>query len=84
MGDALVINIWQNGKNIYTVGGLIEARDMSVYYDKADDIAYMVYLSEREERIGAEVESTTFVSVTTIENPGGDAVCNTFNRLIDM
>jgi hypothetical protein len=83
-GDAHVINVWRNKENIYTIGGLIEARNTSIYYDNVDDIIYIIYTSEQEEGTGNDFESFSYISVATIEDPTGDAKCNTFRWLISL
>ena len=83
-GDAHVINVWRNQENIYTIGGLIEARNTSIYYDNVDDIIYIIYTSEQEEGTGNDFESFSYISVATIEDPTGDAKCNTFRWLISL
>ncbi|MBR5272927.1 MAG: toll/interleukin-1 receptor domain-containing protein [Clostridia bacterium] len=81
-GDAHIINVWRNGENIYTIGALVEARDMQIYYDNIDDIIYLVYTSEWEKRENGIEDFKDYVSVVTIENPLGDAVCNSFKWLV--
>lgn len=77
-GDAHVINIWQNDELIYTLGGLIEASELQLYYDSDDDILYICFGSDHEETVNGEPESTRFQSVITVEHPQTTAVCNVF------
>lgn len=79
MGDAHVIWIWRNGELIHTIGGLIDANKLEVYWDSFDCIIYIVYLSDKETREnGQDIVSETFLSVTTIENPNEMPVCTDF------
>lgn len=43
-GDAHVIWIWKNGELIHTIGRLIEAFKLSLYYDSIDNVIYIIYL----------------------------------------
>lgn len=83
-GDAHVINVWKDENNIFTIGGLIEAYDMSVYYDSLDDIIYLVYSSEKEFRVNNKIESKCYISVLTIEDPVGASICNKFAMLVEI
>jgi hypothetical protein len=77
-GDAHVLNIWRNKELMYTLGGLIDAYGMQVYYDRSDDILYICFSSAKEEVIDGEVEETFFQTTVTVESPGADAVCSVF------
>lgn len=84
MGDAHVINVWKNDKNIFTVGGLVEAYNMRVYHDNVDDIIYIAYSSDQENRSDGINESKTYISIITIERPTDDAICNDFKWLVEL
>lgn len=79
-GDAHVINVWRDEELIYTLGGLIEANDMQLYYDSDDDILYVCFSSAEEEMVDGELETTFFRSVITVESPQTTAVCNVFKE----
>ena len=84
-GDADVIWIWKNGELIHTVGGLIEASDLAVYWDSVDNIIYTVYSSEEEENLeNGHYIVSRWLGMITIENPNEMANCTDFHfiRLI--
>lgn len=81
-GDAHVINIWRNGENICTVGGLIEASQMQVYYDTAADTVYICYCADQEEMRDGELYEQSFRNVIILEDPQDTAVCTDLRRLV--
>lgn len=80
-GDAHVISVWRNQEHIYTIGGLVDATDLQVYYDRHDDVIYVCYRSNKEEMKDGELLETWYQNVTTIEEPLGDAICNDFKEI---
>lgn len=85
-GDAHVIWIWKNGELIHTIGRLIEAFKLSLYYDSIDDIIYIVYLSDNDELDDRRVKDLpcdfdALLSITVVENPNDTAVCTDFQFL---
>ena len=84
LGDAHVINVWKDEENIFTLGGLVEANNMQIYYDSVDDILYATYVSDCETRTAGDVEIQSFVSVITVEDPLGNALCNSFKWLVEV
>lgn len=79
-GDAHVLNLWRGEELIYTLGGLIDADGIQVYYDSGDDMLYMVFASSRETMTDGELETTRLWSVVTVEAPASDAVCTVFHE----
>lgn len=84
MGDAHIINVWKDSENIYTIGGLVEAYNLNVYYDTIDDIIYIIYTSEQENRENGINHFKDCISVVTIEDPLGNAICNSFKWLVTL
>ena len=76
-GDMDVINIWKNDKNIHTVL-LANAVLQGAYYDRLEDIIYLVYHSEFFD--GSDYN--LYLGVSTVENPAKKAICNDFSRLV--
>ncbi|MBP3436537.1 MAG: toll/interleukin-1 receptor domain-containing protein [Clostridia bacterium] len=80
-GDAHIIWIWKNDELIHTVGGLVEATDLGVYWDSQDRILYVSYTSERErvtdtyQYIGSDI----LPGITTVELSGEEIVCTNFD-----
>ncbi len=78
-GDAHVIWIWKNGELIHTIGGLIEAWKLSVYWDSVDNIIYVSYRSEKEENLrNGNYIVSEWQSITSVENPNEMASCTDF------
>ena len=81
-GDAHVIWIWKNGELIHTIGGLIEAFGLEVYWDSIDNMIYIAYYSEKETTKDEKDEIVeTLLSITVIECPNESAVCSDFRFL---
>lgn len=81
-GDAHVIWIWKNDELIHTIGGLVEAYDLRVFWDSHDNIMYVAYDSEKEIYVDNKyVDSKTMISITTVENPNKQAVCSNFKYI---
>lgn len=83
-GDAHVINIWKDETNIFTIGSLVDAYNMKVYYDSLDDIIYLVYSSQQETHTNDILDSKCYISVLTIEEPLGSTICNNFKWLVEL
>lgn len=81
-GDAHIINIWRGDENIYTVGGLIEAFDMRIYYDSIGDVIYICYCSDKEEMRHGELCEDCYWNVIILEDPQDTAVCTAFKWLV--
>lgn len=77
-GDAHIIQLLRNGEIIHTIGGLIEAADMHMYYDKNESLLYIAYLSDIEEGQGRDFVATTHWSASIISDPTGEAVARDF------
>ena len=82
-GDAHVIHLWRGNERIFTIGGLVEACSMYMYYDAAEDLLYLIYMSEKESMVDGEFESTDYWSVAIIQDPNGDAVAKSFKFLLE-
>ena len=80
-GDAHIITIWRNENYIYTIGGLIDACGLDIYYDSLDGIIYLIYKSQKEEYLEGKLYSESYIGITTMENLSGDVVCNDFKYL---
>ena len=78
-GDAHVIWIWKNGELIHTIGGLIESRKLEIYWDSIDNIIYITYYSDKEYMEEKDVITNSFLSITSIEDPNGMAICTNFS-----
>ena len=79
-GDAHVIWIWKNGELIHTIGSLVEARKLEVYWDSVDNILYVTFLSDCETfEQGELISCKTIFNITTVENPDGMTVCTNFD-----
>lgn len=78
-GDAHVINIWKDDENIHTIGRLIEARSLCVYYDPLDDLLYICWIGDLERMVAGDLETDEIVYVTAIQNPGGHPCCSNFH-----
>ncbi len=77
-GDAHIIQLLRDGEIIHTIGSLIEAADMHMYYDKNENLLYLAYLSDIEEGQGRDFVATTHWSVAIITDPTGEAVAKDF------
>ena len=78
-GDAHVIWIWKNEELVHTIGGLVEAFDLQVFWDSNDNVIYILYNSEKEKyEDNKYICSDSFISITTVENPNGQVVCSDF------
>lgn len=75
-GDAHIIWIWKNDELIHTIGGLIDAINLQVFWDSRDDIIYISYDSQK-----ANYEDDSFTSITTVENPDGQVICSDFKHI---
>ena len=72
--------LWRNQELIAIFGGLIEARDVEVFYDQSDDYLFICYESEKED---VNHEGTLQTSVAVIENPTGEARTSDFRFIFD-
>lgn len=82
-GDAHIIHLWRGDERIYTIGHLIEARRMHMYYDSTEDLLYIIYASDKEVITAGECESTGYWSVAIIQNPTGEAIAKSFPLLLE-
>lgn len=82
-GDAHVVQLWRNNERIFTAGGLVEAHFMHMYYDAMEDLLYLIYASDKENRVNGEFESTGYWSVAVIQDPKGEAVAKSFPMLLE-
>ena len=74
-GDVDTIMVWRNDEILYSPGVLIEVGDVRLYYDRYRDVLYIYHQSD----YGADEGS--YHSVTTVEDPLGCAICNTFHQI---
>lgn len=81
-GDAHIINIWRGDENIYTIGGLVEAADMHIYYESIGDVIYICYHSVKEEMRGGELCEDIYWNVSILEDPMNTAVCTDLKWLV--
>ena len=78
-GDAHVIWIWKNEELVHTIGGLIGAFGLEVFWDSNDNVIYILYDSEKERYEDKKyICSDILTSITTVENPNGQVVCSDF------
>ena len=77
-GDAHVIWIWRDNELIHTIGGLIEAWKLQVFYDSLDDTVYVTYETDVEVMTNGTERVDTMLGVTIIEDPAGNARCTNF------
>lgn len=78
-GDAHVIWIWKNDELIHTIGGLVEAYNLSVFWDSHDSTFYIVYSSEKEIfEDGKYLDSASMTSITTVEIQNDQIICSDF------
>jgi len=81
-GDGHVISIWRGEENIHTIGGLVDAFNMQVYYDRMGDVIYICYCSTKEEMRGGELCEDTYWNVSILEDPTDTAVCTNLKWLV--
>jgi hypothetical protein len=73
--------IYRNGEIIYNTFN-IEGILQKVVWDKNDDIVYIYYIAlEREEDNDGRKNAYFAWDAVTIEDPCGDAVCNSFKSI---
>lgn len=77
-GDAHVINIWKDDENVHTLGGLIDAYELSVYYDQVDKLLYICAFGTRESMVDGELQEDGVIHVTVVESPDSFPRCSNF------
>lgn len=82
-GDAHIIHLWRDDERIFTVGGLIEANRMHMYYDPLEDLLYLIYASAEETMVAGECEFTYYWNVGIVQDPGGEAISQVFPKLLE-
>ena len=72
--DPHVIRIWRDDEMIHAAYGPRNAVDLHATYDALDDVLFVTFSSSAPSHGSA-------VSVITVENPAGEAVCNVFRHI---
>ena len=69
------VQVLRGYDNIYIATNLRDAANLKTYYDSYDDV---IFISVEGQGISEERVAGTYINIITVENPNGDAVCNTF------
>lgn len=83
LGDAYVIHLWRNNELIFTVPHLFDACLKHMYYDATEDLLYLIYTSDKYTKAAGKYESTSYWSVAIIQDPAGEAIAMSFDRLLE-
>ena len=78
-GDVHYIQIWKNDELIHTIGALVEAFGLDVFWDSIDNILYIAYYSDYliKERKSQNIHKS-LLSITVVEYPNDAAICTDF------
>ena len=79
-GDADVIDLFRNGEKLYTIGGLVDAYDGYLMYDREEDLLYILYLSCPNVGNEHPLACAEYMSVCIMEAPCEAAVCHDFRN----
>ena len=79
-GDADVIDVFRNDERIFTIGGLVDACDGALLYDKNDDLLFVVYYSYPNVPDHSDEASNRYLSVCAIKYPATQAVCRDYRH----
>ena len=79
-GDADVIDVFRNDERVFTIGGLVDAYDGALLYDKNDDLLFVLYYSCPNVPNHSEEANDRYLSVCVIEQPATQAVCRDYRH----
>ena len=78
LGDADVIHLTRNGERFFTIPSLVDACDGELFYDREEDLLYVMYISYPNVPSHHEDADLRCLSVCIVERPTKEAVCHNY------